>query len=321
MVQALLVLAARHAKPLLIAGLAAGVLLPGLAGAIAAQLPLAAAGLLALAALRIGPRSALGLGGGLRFSLGAVAVLQMALPLVVAGVLLGFGWTGPLATALVLMAAGAPISSTPNLTIMSDGDPAPALRMVILGTAALPLTLVPALWLWPAFGDFTAVMAAAGRTIGVLAVSVGFGFGLRAWLFPDPTPRQLAAIDGFSALAMALAVTGLMTALRPALMETPMLALWVMVAAFASNFGLQIATAFALRGRSDATGLAIGAGNRSLLLFLAVLPASFTAPLLLFVACYQVPMYLTPILLGRFYRYRISLPRRPAAPGGGGGGG
>lgn len=310
-----LVLAARFAKPLLIAGLLAGVLLPGLAGAIAAQLPLAAAGLLALAALRIGPRAALGLGGGLPLALGAVALLQMVLPLAVAVVLMGLGWIGPLATALVLMAAGAPISSTPNLTIMSDGDPAPALRMVILGTAALPLTLVPALWLWPAFGDFTAVMAAAGRTIGVLVVSVGLGFGLRTWLFAQPTPRQLAAIDGFSALAMALAVTGLMTALRPALIETPMLALGVMITAFAANFGMQIATALALRGRPDATGLAIGAGNRSLLLFLAVLPPAFTAPLLLFVACYQVPMYLTPTLLGRFYRYRISRPRPRAVAG------
>ena len=72
-----LVLAARHAKPLLIAGLVAGVLLPGLADAIASQLPLAAAGLLALAALRIGPRAALGLGRDLRLTLGAVAVLQM----------------------------------------------------------------------------------------------------------------------------------------------------------------------------------------------------------------------------------------------------
>lgn len=304
-----LVLAARFAKPLLIAGLAAGVLLPGLAAAIAAQLPLAAGALLALAALRIGPRSALGLGGDLRLTLGAVLLLQMLLPLLVAGVLLALGWGGPLATALVLTAAGAPISGTPNLTIMSEGNPAPALRLVVAGTALLPLTLVPALWIWPAFGDFAAVMTAAGRTVLVLVVSVGLGFGLRAWLFARPTARQLAAIDGFSALAMALAVTGLMTALGPALAETPQKVLGVMAAAFAANFGLQIVTAFALRGRPEATGLSIGAGNRSLLLFLAVLPLSFTTPLLLYVACYQVPMYLTPLLLGRFYRDRISRPR------------
>ncbi len=312
-----LVLAARFAKPLLIAGLLAGVLLPGLAAAIASQLPLAAAGLLALAALRIGPRTALGLGGDLRLTLGAVLLLQMLLPLLVAGLLLALGWSGPLATALVLTAAGAPISGTPNLTIMSDGDPAPALRMVVTGTALLPLTLVPALWVWPGFGDFAAVMAAAGRTIVVLVVSVGLGFGLRAWLFPRPSARQLAAIDGFSALAMALAVTGLMTALGPALAETPLRVLGVMLAAFAANFGLQIVTAFALRGRAEATGFSIGAGNRSLMLFLAVLPLSFTTPLLLYVACYQVPMYLTPLLLGRFYRYRISRPRAATLAGAG----
>lgn len=307
-----LIACARHAKLLLVAGLLAGVLLPDFAAIIADQLPLAAVVLLFLSALRIGPHDALGVKGDLRFTLWAVLLLQMLLPVAVAALFLGLGWTGALASALVLMAAGAPISGTPNLTIMSGADPAPALRLLVLGTALLPLTLVPALWLWPEFGDFTTVMQSAGRTLIVLVVSVGAGFGLRLWPLADPGPRGIAALDGLSALAMAIAVTGLMTALRPAAIETPLLTLWVMLAAFLSNIGLQIVMAFLLRGRMDAPALAISAGNRSLLLFLAVLPGEFTAPLLLFVACYQVPMYLTPLLLGRFYRYRISPPRPPA---------
>jgi ACR3 family arsenite transporter len=46
---------------------------------------------------------------------------------------------------------------------------------------------------------------------------------------------------------------------------------------------------------------AIIAGNRNVGLFLAALPAAQTDPLLLFIGCYQIPMYLTPLLLGRLY--------------------
>lgn len=42
------------------------------------------------------------------------------------------------------------------------------------------------------------------------------------------------------------------------------------------------------------------------MLFIAALPAAQTGPLLIFIACYLIPMYLTPLLLGRLYR------RRPA---------
>ena len=44
-------------------------------------------------------------------------------------------------------------------------------------------------------------------------------------------------------------------------------------------------------------------GNRWIVvaLFLVALPQATTDPLLIFIGCYQIPMYLTPVLLGRFY--------------------
>ena len=72
----------------------------------------------------------------------------------------------------------------------------------------------------------------------------------------------------------------------------------------AVNFGLQLLAFAAMRVRGPSTSgvaYAIIAGNRNVMLFLAALPAAVTEPLLLFIACYQVPMYLTPILLGRLY--------------------
>ena len=47
--------------------------------------------------------------------------------------------------------------------------------------------------------------------------------------------------------------------------------------------------------------ISIVAGNRNIALFLVALPAEITNPLLIFIGCYQVPMYLTPILMRRLY--------------------
>ena len=49
--------------------------------------------------------------------------------------------------------------------------------------------------------------------------------------------------------------------------------------------------------------LGVSAGNRNIALFLAALPATVTDPLLLFIGCYQVPMYLTPIILRPVYAW------------------
>ncbi len=50
-----------------------------------------------------------------------------------------------------------------------------------------------------------------------------------------------------------------------------------------------------------AVPVSIIAGNRNIALFLVALPTATTDPVLVFIGCYQIPMYLTPILLRRFY--------------------
>jgi len=46
----------------------------------------------------------------------------------------------------------------------------------------------------------------------------------------------------------------------------------------------------------------IVAGNRNIALFLVAMSPDQAEPLLIFLGCYQVPMYLTPILMARLYR-------------------
>ena len=85
MTELLLGQVARHGRLLLIAGLVAGIASPALALAMRPLLPWLIAGLLFLAALRVGPRSALAVVGGVRTELPRLmsGVAELAVPLAV----------------------------------------------------------------------------------------------------------------------------------------------------------------------------------------------------------------------------------------------
>ncbi len=292
--------AGRVALPL---GLVAGAALPGLAGALKPFLAEMAATLLFLAALRIGPERALGGLGDLGATLGLTALYQLALPAAVAGGALAAGWTAPLAGALVLMTAAPSIAGGPSQRARAGAHPAPAMRLLVAGTALLPLTAVPAFWLSPALGGAEAVAAAAARLLAIIGGASLLAFLARWTVLKRPGARALAAIDGLSVIALTVMVIGLMAAVGPALLTAPEAAARALAAAFAANFGLQIlAFALARRAGPARVGYAVVAGNRNIALFLAALPPSVTDPMLLFIGCYQIPMYLTPLLLGALYR-------------------
>lgn len=312
--------AARRARLFLIAGLALGIAVPPLAQAAKPWIAEMIAALLFLAALRVGPRRLLGAIGDLGGTLTAALAFQLALPVALALVFNGAGWTGPLPTALVLMAAAAPISGSPHLAIMTGNDPAPVLRVMTLGTALLPLTVIPVFWLTPALGDSAVILAAAGRLVAVIAIAVGAAFLVRLLLPKEPRIETIGVIDGVSAVLMGLVVIGLMSAVGATLMTRPLLVFANLAVAFAANLALQIAVTRTLAGtgaRAVAAPLGIAAGNRNIGLFLTALPATVTDPLLLFIGCYQIPIYLTPLVLGRFYRARAPLPGRGDPAGGG----
>jgi hypothetical protein len=296
--------AARHGRWLLIAGLAAGIGLPSLAAAMRPWLPEMVAVMLFLAALRVGPRQAVGAWSDLTASLTFVVLFQVLSPVLVALVFAAIGWQGALASALIIALAASPIAGSPSLTIMLGHDPAAALRQLVVGTAFLPLTVIPVFTLVPAFGDPMAIFHAAFRLLMVIAGATALAFAIRLTVLRHPSVRAIQAVDGLLSLAMAVLVVGLMAAVAPALYSEPARLIVVLAAATALNFGLQIVAAAALargRWRRYAVPMAVAAGNRNIALFLAALPAAVTDPMLLFIGCYQVPMYLTPILLGPVY--------------------
>ncbi|SFE74956.1 hypothetical protein [Roseivivax sediminis] len=294
---------ARHGRWLLVAGLLAGIAVPGLADAMAPWIVPMLGAMLCLAVLREGPSALRPRGPEARTALVAALALQLALPLCLGGALWAAGLLAhPLAAALVLASAAAPITGLPGLAAMSGADVSVALRQVTLGTALLPLTALPAFALVPAFADLGAVSGGALRLLALIALAALTALLLRR-IFPTlARPEARPAYDGAMALAMALVVVGLMSAIAPAAREAPG-ALAIAFVLACTLYAAQITGAWRVAKhavpRHAALSLAIAAGNRNLALFLAALPPETAAPLMVFVGCYQVPMYLTPVLLPR----------------------
>jgi hypothetical protein len=166
--------------------------------------------------------------------------------------------------------------------------------------------VVPVLYFLPELGSLNVVVMAAVRLLLVIFVSGGIALLIRGVL-PDPSADTIKAIDGASALLMAVIVIGLMSAVSEALWQTPKVFVAWFGFVMVVNFGLQTLAYFWLRGRvsRDLTAaLTVIAGNRNIALFLVALPETVTTPLLVFIGCYQIPMYLTPLVTGRFLKGR-----------------
>lgn len=305
-VLSMLIAVSRHGRSALIVGLLAGFLLPGLATALKPWLPQLVMVLLFLVALRIGPQKARDGLSNLPATLGIVLVLQLILPLGVVGVaqMLGITQSAYVLAAVLVLAAPA-VSGSPNLSILLGADPEPAFRLLIVGTFLLPLTILPIFWLLPQFGDLAMATTSALRTLVVIMLAMGAGFLLRGYRLPDLKPDQSAALDGAMSIALAVLVIGLMAALRPALAISIITVAGWMALAFGLNIGLQVLSFVTTRkvlSERERVPVSIVAGNRNIAIFLVALPASIADPLLIFLGCYQVPMYLTPLILERLYR-------------------
>lgn len=264
----------------------------------APYLPWMVLALLFLSAFRIGFGETLGQLRLIGASLTELLILQVALPVVLYLLAAGAGIAGSAAgAAVILMAAAPPITGAPNFAILAGRAPAPAMRLLILGTACFPASALIVFWLLP--GIDGGVGAAFWLLVKVMG-AVGAGFAARAALLPRPEARQIAALDGLGVLALAVIVIGLMSGIGPLIAGDRAALAGCMALAFGANFGLQ-ALGFALaRGRLDpdrATAFGIIAGNRNIALFLVALPPQSIAALLPFLACYQFPMYLTPVAL------------------------
>ena len=300
----------------LIAGLLVGLLAPGLAEVLRPWIGTMVAVLLFVTSLRVGARNAFGSISQLGPTLARIAALQTGLPLIAACILMALGVQAqPLALAVVLMLAAPSLTGAPNFAIMMGRDPEPGMRLLVLSTALFPLTAFPVLWLLDPTGG--GALSALTLSLGLLAAILGasaLGFAARA---AAPRLGQVSAqgaLDGIAAILLAVVVVGLMSAVGPLLRSDPLELVGWLAVALGINVVLVVAALHLSRWArlSMRLATAIYAGNRNIALFLIALPDAVAAPLLIFVGCYQIPMYLTPILLSKMrVEHEGSAPKRP----------
>lgn len=293
----------RHGQVCLIAGLSAGLALPSLAELLRPWIGPLVAALLFITGTRVGAKAALGSLGDLGGTLGRLALFQFAAPVLAFAIFSALNLLHhPLALAVVLMLAAPSLTGAPNFAIMMGSDPAPAMRLLVIGTAMFPLSAFPVFALLDLLGGgVVAALTLSSELMAAIMVSVGAGFALRAVLGRLAVPISTANLDSAAALLLAVVVVGLMSAIGPMLRSDPAaLALWVL-AAFAVYFTLALLALTVAKAAKFTAAIPTGifASNRNIALFLIVLPETVAAPLMVFVGCYQIPMYLTPFIFSK----------------------
>jgi hypothetical protein len=108
--------------------------------------------------------------------------------------------------------------------------------------------------------------------------------------------------DGLSALAMLVFLIPVFNGMGAVILQNPLLAFHLCGLAVVMNMGAQIALLGCSRlfrpYAERLQVLAIVTGNRNVGLYFAALPAD--PVFALFTAMYQIPLYLTPLIIGRF---------------------
>jgi ACR3 family arsenite transporter len=296
---------ARQGRLILVASLVVGLVSSTLAELIKPHIGVLIAALLFVACLRVGPKQVLGAVRDMKASLLFVLLLQVMLPIAVALAAIASGLSGPLVFALVLLTSAPSLSGSPHLVVLMGFEPSPALRQLVVGTALLPITIIPVLLLMPEFGDFFEIAIASLKLLVIIVIAASFAFFIRLTILKEPDKATIEQIDGVSTVLLSITVVGLMAAIGEELADNPMNVFLTLGVTILANFGLQITAALLLARsamRELTVPIGIIAGNRNIALFLTALPVATTEPLLLFIACYQIPMYLTPIVMRPFYQ-------------------
>ncbi|WP_085905107.1 hypothetical protein [Kiloniella majae] len=251
----------------------------------------------------------------------ALAILMLVFPLSVHWIARYFSLAAPIHIALVLMACAPPLGSAPNLAYLLKLDGELVFNITLAGTAIIPLT---APWI-------------IGITLGdqmpfdqwtlfqKLLMTVGSSFLIamivRKILGRERIKRSGAQLDGISTVIMVLFVATAMAGVSEIIENNPVYMVLLLSIAVASNFGAQLF--FSIIGlivrrigrlfksvegmkAESVLSFAMVAGNRNLGLVVAVIPVAFLQEILPFLALYQVPIYLTPLVGGLFYGYLLN---------------
>ncbi len=201
--------------------------------------------------------------------------------------------------ALVYTFAAPPIASAPALCLLLGLNAGFALELTLVASLATPF-IGPAVTkallgeAMPLDAFDLGLRIAAMIVGGVVAALV-----VRRLIGPARIAQHGGAFDGVVTVVLLVFVIPLFDGFWDVARSLPRFALGTLALVLAANWGAQVVVALAARraspGQAGAAGLMWG--NRNVVIYLAALPPD---PLFgLYVAFYQLPMLLTPLVLGR----------------------
>jgi len=302
----------RYARWLLPMGLVAGLLLPAVGLIIQPWIPWLISLQLFVACLRVDWNFA-SVKAVLAPSIAWVLVFQCVLASVaaiaLAGLEMDLAWRIP----ILFVLAAAPLTGSPNIVSMLGGPPQIPLATLILGTALLPLTSLPMLWTVAAQASEIDLLSTVARLLITITVAVVAAYIVRRFAFTDNhSSTRASALDLIAALLLAIVVMGLLSGFHAESVTTfTVIAMLTFVVLL--NVGMHlVGVAYAQVTNAKTKAIAMTtvsagfmAANRNVALLLTALPMAALEPHLLFLACYQVPMYLTPVVAGWFYKDKL----------------
>ncbi|OWJ79654.1 hypothetical protein [Haematobacter genomosp. 1] len=294
----------RHARPILPAGLLLVALLPSSGGRLTPLLPWLVAALIAMSFARIDLRPLLADALNPRRAAGLLILLmlsQPALALLLSQMGRAIGLSQEALLATVVFAAAPPLSSAPAIALMLGYDARLAMRVMLTGTLLSPVMVPLSFWMADLSG--TLPLEIALRTGAMLAGGVLLGLGMRRLLGPERLVANARALDGVATALMLVFLLPVIDGLGARILSMPGLALELAALACALNFGGNLLLRTLARGRvsgPSAASAGLVFGNRNVSVVLAALPDPTVA---FFVGLAQLPIYLTPVLLGFYDRF------------------
>lgn len=298
-----------RAPALLVAGIAVGLAWPALAALMRPYLLEVVIGLLTVSLLRLGgvPRPTV-------LTVALTVWLLAVSPLAVWGLARALELPGGVTLALVLMAATAPITSSPALALVLGLDAVTALGAMVLATVVLPVSLP--LLVQNTMGLPLSIDSAglAVRLSGVIGGAAAMSWAVRRVAGADAVERGRGLLDGMSVVLLVVFALGAMDGVARRFLDDPAHVGFVLGAAVAASLILQGAgaVAFMAAGRRRALTAGYVSGNRNMAVLLAVLPLGVHPDVPLFIALVQIPVYLMPALSRPVYRWFLAGRRGPS---------
>lgn len=294
----------RHSRWFLFLSVFAGLVLPDLAHALRPLLPPAVVILLILSMLRMDWAAVLSTSRRpVRVAL-VLAWVQIGAPVAMAAVVAFLDLSVGLGAALILMAASAPIMSSPALAMLLGLEGSLALVVVVAATLLTPVTAPYAAEFLAHLPLDIAPWELMLRLAGLVALSVGGAFVLRRVLGRARLEQHGQTIDAGSVLFLVLFAIAIMDGVTAELLANPARTVLIILGSFAANLGLQAvgAVLFWKMGARAALTVGLVSGNCNMALLLAVLPTGVHPDVPLFFALGQFPIYILPAVLTPFYR-------------------